>query len=131
MLCMVFSKAMFTTYENEKVMTSDGNLYLLQYGSYINHDVLMENIKKLDNYLIYEMEDKYYVYIGAFTDLENARDMQKKYENKGIYTYLKNDYYGNSKLINQIKDYESKFKEANDSEKEEITKKILNLLKTI
>lgn len=129
-LCLVFSRAMFTTYKNEKVMTMDGNLYLLQYGSYISRDVMEENIKKLDNYLIYEEDNKYYVFVGAYTNLENAYNMQKEMEERGIFTYLKNDYYGNSDKLSKVEELERKLIETeNYEEKEKLNKEILEILK--
>ena len=129
-LCLVFSRAMFTTYKNEKVMTMDGNLYLLQYGSYISRDVMEENIKKLDNYLIYEEDNKYYVFVGAYTNLENAYIMQKEMEERGIFTYLKNDYYGNSDKLSKIEELEHKLIETEKyEEKEKLNKEILEILK--
>lgn len=129
-LCLVFSRAMFTTYKDEKVMTMDGNLYLLQYGSYISRDVMEENIKKLDNYLIYEEDNKYYVFVGAYTNLENAYNMQKEMEERGIFTYLKNDYYGNSDKLSKVEELERKLIETeNYEEKEKLNKEILEILK--
>ena len=129
-LGLVFSKAMFTSYENEKVMTSDGNIYLLQYGSFINKEVMNENIKKLDNYLIYENENKYYVHLGIFTNLETAMKMQKYLENKNIYTYIKNDYLGDNDLINQIDKLDKELLLEEDSTKiMEINNQILNFFK--
>ena len=124
----MFSKAMFTTYKTSEVMTMDGNIYLLQYGSYISRNVMEENVKKLDNYITLEEDNKYYVYIGAFTNLEYAKKMQKILENKNIYTYLKNDYIGDSKIIDSIKEIEEEY-ENNHQELSEINKKILAIIK--
>ena len=90
-LAFIFSKVVFTTYEVEQVMTSSGNIYLLQYGSYINKDVMKENIKELEDYIVYEHDNKYYVHLGAFTNIDTARKMQKYFEDINIYTYIKND----------------------------------------
>ena len=121
---------MFTSYDAEKVMTSDGNIYLLQYGSFINREVMNENIKKLEDYIVYEHDDKYYVHVGAFTRLNTARKYQKILEEDNIYTYIKNDYLGNSDLISQINDLDnSLFEEKNTNRIKEINQKILNLLK--
>ena len=127
---MVFSKAMFSSYKNEQVMSSDGNLYLLQYGSYINYDVMEENVKKLDDYLVYELDEKYYVFLGAYTDLTIANKVSKILENKGIYTYIKNDYLGNSDAIGKIRNLEKSIQEEEDYEKIILTnRKILEILK--
>ena len=83
-------------------MTSDGNIYYLQYASFTKKDVMEENIKKLSNYLVIEENNKYYVYVGATTFLENAHRLKNILEDNGIYTYIKNDYLGNSEIINKI-----------------------------
>lgn len=123
---------MFSSYQNEQVLSSDGNVYLLQYGSYINQNVMNENIKKLDNYISYEDDGKYYVFLGCFTDLSNAKKMSKILENKNIYTYIKNDYLGNSEVVNKIKDLEKNIMENDDiKEISNINDEILNLLKNV
>ena len=106
----------------------DGNIYFLQYGSYISRDVMEQNVKELDNYLITEEDGKFYVYVGAFINLENAHKMQKIYENKNIYTYLKNDYIGDNKIIETISKLEKEVKES-DMDLVKINKEIINILK--
>lgn len=115
---------MFTTYKTSSVMDVDGNIYILQYGSYISQSVMEENIKKLNNYLLVQEGDKYYVYIGIFTNHENALKMQKIYENKNIYTYLKEDFLSDEKIIEKIKEIENK-----DKDLDKINDEILNELK--
>ena len=121
---------MFTSYNEEQVMTSDGNIYLLQYASFINKEVMNENIKKLDNYIIYEHGNKYYVHIGIFTKLDTAKKMQKIFEEDNIYSYIKNDYLSNSDLVNKINELDnSLLEEENINKIKEINNKILDLVK--
>ena len=130
LLAYIFSKALFTTYETEQVMTSSGNIYLLQYGSYINKEVMNENIKKLDNYIIYEHDGKYYVHLGAYTNLETAKKMQNYFKNQNIYTYIKNDYLTNMDIIDKITIIDNKIFNENDFSKNiEYNQKILEILK--
>ena len=129
-LCLVFTKALFSTYREEQVMISSGNIYLLQYGSYLNEEVMNENISKLEDYLIYQTDNKYYVHIGVYTNIDTANKMKKYFENKNIYTYIKNDYLSDTELINSIKDYDNKLlNEKKNSKIIELNKKILDLLK--
>ena len=120
---------MFTTYKTSEALTMDGNIYLLQYGSYISKDVMEENIKKLDNYIILEEDDKFYVYVGAFINLDNAYKMQKKLQDNNIYTYIKNDYL-DSNIIEKIKNVENKILE-NDKDIFKVNSEIINILKKI
>lgn len=113
-------------------MTSSGNIYLLQYGSYISEEVMNENIKKLDDYIVYYHDDKYYVYVGAYFNLDTANKMKKFFENDNIYTYIKNDYIGDSEVINEIKKIDKEILDEDNYNKiKENNKKILNILKNI
>ena len=105
-------------------MTLDGNIYYLQYAIFTNLDVLNDNIDKLDDYYLVTEDNKYYVYLGAYTDLLKANEMQKEYEKNGIYTYIKNDYLGNMDIVDKIKEKESENKDI-----KLINKEILEILR--
>ena len=129
-LAYIFSKVIFKSYETEQVMKSSENIYLLQYGSYINKDVMNENIKRLDNYITYEHDNKYYVYVGAFTNLDTAKKMQNYFKNKNIYTYIKNDYITNMDIIDKITNLDEKILNEKESSKLiKYNKEILNIIK--
>ena len=129
-IALIFSKVVFNSYESEKVMESMGNIYLLQYGSFVNKQVMDELVKELDDYIIYEHDNKYYVHLGAYTNLETARKMQRIYNEKNIHTYIKNDYSSDTKLISKINELDNLIlNEENDENVFEINKKILKLLK--
>ncbi len=119
---------MFSSYKNETVMTMDCNIYLVQYGSYINKEVMMDNLDKLEDYITYEEDNKYYIFLGAYTDILNANRLKQILEEENIYTYIKNDYIGNSEVINKIKDLEKIINEENILD---INKKIIEILKNI
>ena len=120
---------MFTTYKTSEALMIDGNIYLLQYASYISRDVMEENVKRLDNYLVTEEDNKFYVYIGAFINMDNAYKMQKYFENNNIYTYIKNDFLDSS-IIEKIKKEEDKIDE-NDKNLSKVNNEIINILKKI
>lgn len=129
-MAIVFTKALFTSYESEKVMESFGNIYLLQYGSYINRTVMEENIKRLDDYIIYEEDNKYYVHVGVFTNLETAMKMQKILKDMNIHTYIKNDYISDHAIISDIAKLDQELlNETNDTKIIEINKKMLKIFK--
>ena len=129
-IALIFSKMMFNSYESEKVMESMGNIYLLQYGSYVNKQVMNEMVKNLDDYVIYQNDNKYYVYLGAYINLETARKMQKIYYEKSIHTYIKNDFISNTDLISKLTDLDNEILEEDDNKKIiEINEEILKLLK--
>ena len=113
-------------------MTSSGNIYLLQYASFINKDVMNENIRRLDDYIIYEHDNKYYVHVGAYINIDTAKKMQEYFKSKNIYTYLKNDYISDSDIISKIKEIDEKILNEKDYKNLiKYNKKILDILKNI
>lgn len=130
LLAYIFSKMMFSSYETEQVMKSSENIYLLQYGSYINKEVMDKNISKLDDYILYEKDNKYYIYVGAYTSIETTTKMRDYFNNQKIYTYIKNDYLDDLDTINDIDNLDKKILNEKDYKKnKEYNKKILDLLK--
>ena len=130
MISLLFSKMIFSSYQTEKVMESFGNVYYLQYASFTSKEVMNDNIKKLDNYLLYEIDNKYYVYLGIYRNLDIARKMNILFENNGLYTYIKNDYISDSSIIDVINDCDEEIlEEDNTNEIFEINKKCIELIK--
>ncbi len=130
-VCLVFTKALFSTYQNEQSITSEGNVYYLQYGSYVNELVMKDIVSKLDNYAMVVKDNKYYVYLGAYPSLENALNMQKYYEENNIYIYLKNDYLENEDTLLKIKALDNEASNVtNKKDLYAINQKIINVLKT-
>lgn len=117
LLGILFSNILFSSYHEEKVMTSDGNVYLLQYGAYTDKSVLDDIVKKIsDDTLILQEDNIYYIYFGVTTNYNKAQVIKKKYNSKGIYLYIKNSYVGDSKLVKEIKENDDNFKTENYDE---------------
>ena len=129
-IALVFTKAIFQSYKTETVMASTGNIYYLQYAVFNNKEVMNENITKLDDYIIYEVDNKYYVYLGIYSSLDTALKVKKILDNMGVYTYIKNDYITDTSLIKIINDHDTLVLEEKDINKVlEINKKNLDLIK--
>lgn len=124
-LGIFFGNILFDSYEDEKVMSSDGSIYWLQYGAYTKKDVMEENIKNLtkENYIVSIENDIYYVYFGLTTNYQVAENIIQIYKEKNIFLYIKESYIGKSSLIKEINNLDHKIQKADD---EEI---ILNYLK--
>lgn len=130
--CIVFTEAMFSSFSNSHSLSRNGNIYLLQYGSYINKSIMEENVQRLNNYISYENDGKYYVFLGVYTNLELAKRVSEIFENKNIYTYIKNDYLGDREAINRIMELEKEIIEENDLGKIDIVNnKILDTIKDV
>lgn len=113
---IIFGNLIFDSYEAEEVMASYGNVYMLQYGAYTDKSVMYENIKTLDKniYITVFENSVYYVYLGITTNYDNALELKKIYDEKGIFLYIKDNYLGNSHVVNKIKKLDRLIKVEND-----------------
>ena len=125
-----FSDLIINNYQEELVIKSEGNVYLLQYGAYQEKSVMEENTKSLSNYIEINNDNKYYIYLGIYTNYSNALKVKKILEEEGISIYLKTEYLNNLELISKINILDKKI---GDIEKKEdilnINKEILELFK--
>lgn len=122
----LFGSILFKNYKGIEYQENDGNIYYLQYGVYTTKESAIDNTKKLDNnYIIKEMDDKYYVYLGVTEDYDLALKIQKYYKDKNIYTYIRSDYVDNSETLNKLKEYDNQIKDNQDEEIISVMKEIL------
>ena len=109
-------------------MKSEGNIYLLQYGVYTTKEVLSENIKNLRDYIVYEENNKYYVYLGIFVNYENAYKVSEILKNNDIYTYIKSDYLNDTDIVKKINILGEKMISLNkESEIKSLNREMLDL----
>lgn len=116
---IIFGNLIFDSYETEAVMSSDGSVFMLQYGAYTNKEVMDENIKNLDSssYIVSFVNDIYYVYFGITTNYYNALNISKIYKKQDIFLYIKENYIGKSSVISEIKKIDSLMKDETNNEK--------------
>ena len=121
----LFGSILFHNYKGIDYVNEDGNIYYLQYGVYTNKESAIENTKKLNNnYILKEMDDKYYVYLGVTENYDLALKLQNYYKDKNIYTYIRSDYVENSETLDKLKEYDNRIKDTNEEE-------IINVMKEI
>ena len=100
-LCANF---IFSEYkDSQTVYGESGTIYFLQYGVYTNKEHEKKNASK---YLEVKENDKYYIYIGMTTSLENAEKIKKTYKDKGIELYIKSDYVSNKEFVSELSQYD-------------------------
>lgn len=125
---VIFSNLLISSYQEEMVMKSEGNIYLLQYGVYTTKEVLSENIKNLRDYIVYEENNKYYVYLGIFVNYENAYKVSEILKNNDIYTYIKSDYLNDTDIVKKINILGEKMISLNkESEIKSLNREMLDL----
>ena len=82
------------------------NTYILQGGVYTTKETLDKAINKFDNYIVVSEDDKYYVYIGMTTNLENANKLKKMYEEESIDVYIKETNIDNVEFVSNLEQYD-------------------------
>lgn len=118
----LFGNLIYKNYSGIEYLNEDGNIYYVQYGVYTSQDAALSNASNLDNYLIQEMDDKYYVYLGVTTNYNTALKLQNLYNEQDIHTYIRSDYVSNSETLNKLKEYDLKLE---DLEQEEEIKEVI------
>ena len=121
----LFGNLIFKNYEGIEYINEDGNIYYIQYGVYTSNEAAQNNVSKLNNYKIIELDDKFYVYLGVTTDYDLAVKIQNIYKEKDIYTYIRSDYVSNSETLELLKKFDNKLKdEKSEEEIESVMKEI-------
>lgn len=95
-------------------------IFIIQVGAYKNYDNIIKVTKNLDNYLIYEEDNLYKIFIGLATDEEVF--------NKLTDTYAKDMKIFKKTLKITNKDFEKKLKEYDELIKITTKKENLNVI---
>lgn len=123
----LFGNLIYKNYSGIEYLNEDGNIYYVQYGVYTSQDAALSNASNLDNYLIQEMDDKYYVYLGVTTNYNTALKLQNLYNEQDIHTYIRSDYVSNSETLNKLKEYDLKLEDLEQEEDiQEVIKEIFS-----
>ena len=80
--------------------------YFLQEGVYLSKDIVDENTKKLDYYVVERKNNKYYVYIGITKNIEIARMFKNIYERLGYDIYIKEKSINNLEFDSNMSQYD-------------------------
>lgn len=107
----------FLYYKLEGVETTFNNqdvYYFLQEGVYSNEDIMNENTKKLNSKLITSSDNKYYVYLGITKNLDNAKKIEKLYEDEGYDIYLKELSFSNEEFSANVEQFDKLIENTSD-----------------
>ncbi len=94
------------------VFSPDTTYYFLQEGVYSSKDIMQENVQDLTNKLVTYEDDKYYVYVGITLDEDNAKKIQKIYEDLGYDIYIKLVELDNEEFASNVSQFDLLVKES-------------------
>jgi len=104
----------YNNYTGVKVSTIGDSLYFIQYGVFFIFESMEENTIELQNYVYNEVDNLYYVYVGITNEEENAKKIEKYYNNNGYDTLIKEFEIGNNNFIEELKTYDEVLKTTQD-----------------
>ena len=82
------------------------NSYLLQVGVYNDKEALDKALENLNDYIVKEENNKYYVYIGVTTSKENANKIKDAYKDKEINIYIKEGNIDNIEFMSNLEQFD-------------------------
>ena len=68
---------------------SNNTVYFLQLGVYTNKNSMQLDTKSIENKIVTQENDKYYVYVGISKSKKNLEKVSKLYKNDGYSLYIK------------------------------------------
>ena len=92
--------------ESISVFWEDDTYYFLQEGVYSSKDIMQENVEDLTNKLAIFEDDKYYVYVGITMSADNAKKIQKIYQNFGYDIYIKTVELDNEEFASNVSQFD-------------------------
>lgn len=82
------------------------NSYLLQVGVYNDKETLDKALANLNDYIVKEEDNKYYVYIGITTSKENANKIKDAYKDQDINIYIKEGNIDNVEFMSNLEQFD-------------------------
>lgn len=82
------------------------NSYLLQVGVYNDKETLDKALANLNDYIVKEEDNKYYVYIGITTSKENANKIKNAYKDQDINIYIKEGNIDNVEFMSNLEQFD-------------------------
>lgn len=122
----------FMIYRNYKSKESKfEEIYILQVGAYKNYDNVVKMTRDLDNYIIYEENNLYKIFLGV-TLREDIFNKLESFYNEDYSIFKKVIKISNEEYINNLKKYDTLINKTNDKEiLDNIVKKELRELEVV
>lgn len=107
---------LYTNNSLQDVFNEKKTYYFLQEGVYSSKDIMTENVKDINNKLVVEEDDKFYVYVGITKDSDISKKIKDIYEDEGYQIYEKEMSLNNSEFDANLDQFDLLIKNSNDKE---------------
>jgi len=113
-ISLIFSIFIFKKYKASE--NSYKTLYVIQVGAYKDYENVIKNTRNFDNYLVYEENNLYKIFIGLTFD-KNIYDKLINIYVKDNSSFQKEIKVTNDEFIKNINTYDTLIKNTNDKER--------------
>lgn len=110
-IALLFSCIIYIKYKNNDKGTNE--YYILQVGAYKNYDNVIKKTREYENYIIYEEDDLYKIFIGITKDNELYDKLSKIYANNSN-TFKKVIKIRDEEFETKIKNYDKVINKTDD-----------------
>ena len=108
---VVYSKTI-SSYDKK----SNNTVYFLQLGDYTNKNSMQLDTKSIENKIVIQENDKYYVYVGISKSKKNLEKVSKLYKNDGYNLYIKEMSVLNNEFLVNLEQFDKLIESAKTNE---------------
>lgn len=102
----ILGNLFYKKYVNEQNLEKEYNSYLLQLGIFDSKEDMEKELLGIDDYIVIEKNNKYYVYLGVSTKKKNVAKLQEVFLDKDINTSIKKTVIDNIEFINSLEQFD-------------------------
>ena len=102
----VFGNIFYNKYEKEQSLEKEYNSYLLQLGIFDTKEDMNKELLEIDDYIVIEKNNKYYVYVGVSTNKKNVTNLQEIFLDKDINTSIKKTIISDIEFMNSLEQFD-------------------------
>jgi len=106
----------YRQYEKEQNLDNDYNTYLLQLGIYHSSEELESKTKNIENYMVIERDNKFYVYLGISTKKDNAEKVQEAFSDNNINVTIKRSVINDIEFMSNLEQFDILLDSASTNE---------------
>ena len=104
-------------YKENRYITNNSLIFfiynILQVGAYSNYDNVVKNTRELENYIVYEENNLYKIFIGITSDTEIYNKLVTTYASN-LSTFKKTVKINNEEIENKINNFDKVIKNTDD-----------------
>ncbi len=113
---LIMGNIFYRQYEKEQHLDNDYNSYLLQLGVYDSKEEMDIALKKVENYMVVEKDNKFYVYLGISTKKNNAEKVADVFSKEDIDVSIKKTVIDDIEFISNLEQFDILLDNASSSE---------------